>query len=998
MRYHGLELYSLKKHIPLSVGTTARGFSKIQLVRLSSCKGPISRNCPIGSGGVTVYDPKLVEKDKYAWWETKQLFKPEFKKDGTIKDRGLFTIPSPPPNITGVLHIGHALAITLQDILVRYNKMLGKTTLFIPGFDHAGIATQSVVEKSLWKTEGRTRESYTRKEFVEKIQVWKDTNYRKIKSQFKVMGGSYDWSREAFTMDTIRTNAVNHAFVELFDEGLVYRANKLINWSTKLQTVVSNIEVDKREIKGCTLLEIPNYEEPIKFGVLYNIRYEVIGSKESIIVSTTRPETIFGDVAIAVHPLDGRYKHLHGGKNVKHPLLDKQIPIILDNVHVDMEFGTGAVKITPGHDFQDYALGIKHELPSITIFHEDGTLNELCGSEWSGMKRFDARKEVIKRLKQNGTLVSEVNYDTVIPICSRSGDVIEPMLKEQWFLNQSPMVPAAIRMVQDGKIKIQPKRSQTEYINWLNKIEDWCISRQLWWGHQCPVYLIKFKDNNRHLNTLDKCNWIAGETDDIAMEKAKLKYPNAEFELVRDEDVLDTWFSSALWPISILGWPQETIDLKDFYPFSILESGWDILFFWITKMILLNIKLTGQIPFKEVFCHPLVRDSEGRKMSKSLGNVIDPMDIINGVTLKQLEHKLRQSNLSKAEIDTAVQLQRSDFPNGIPACGTDALRFTLCSYVHKNNDVDINLDIGKIIEYRRFINKIYQSVQFLLKRRDRATETAEYSMGAMDKWMVDKMSSYVMQINKSIQDRNFSGLANMIYEMWYSICDNYIEYVKYNPSSVLTLEKVIHESLLISHPVMPYVTEELYQKIKSDGSVSLSILQEKYPEVITHDRMFEEDSVKCEKIWLIIKCIRSLSEKYVVGKGKNHCFIHLPDNSNNEGLKDAKPFIVFSTRQYVKDITVTYEPVPDTHIGKQVDKEISISFPLDIEDEAESRKMLEQKLDKIEYKLTKLRRAIESRNYQMKVNDKIKEMNRDKMERLNIQKNDILTILNRKGK
>lgn len=972
----------------------------------SGIKGTSSTiKCPIGSEDVSAYDPKLVEADKYTWWEDKQLFKPEFNKDGKIKDRGIFTIPSPPPNITGVLHIGHALAITLQDILIRYNKMLGKTTLFVPGFDHAGIATQSVVEKSLWKLEHRRRDSYTKEEFFRKVQDWKDVNYRQIKNQFKVMGGSYDWSKEAFTMDPIRTNTVNHAFVKLFDEGIIYRANKLVNWSTKLQTVVSNIEVDYKEIKGRTMVSVPNYDKPVEFGVLYNICYKIVGSNESIIVSTTRPETIFGDVAIAIHPNDLRYQHLHNNKFVYHPILNKKIPIILDDNIVDLEFGTGAVKITPGHDFNDYKMSQRYNLPCITILNENGTLNDKCGIEWSGLKRFDARMKVIQKLQEQKNLISQQDHDMVIPICSRSGDIIEPILKEQWYIDQSPMISEAMKAVKSSKIQIRPKQSETEYFRWLHNIEDWCISRQLWWGHQCPVYLMEFKDG-KTVDTLDEKYWVAAESEEIALKKAKLRFPTETIQLKRDQDVLDTWFSSALWPLSILGWPEDTVDFKTFYPFSLLESGWDILFFWITRMIILSIKLTGQIPFKEVFCHPLVRDSEGRKMSKSLGNVIDPMDVIYGASLMNLEKKIKESNLSEVEIERANHLIGKSFPGGIVACGADALRFTLCSLVNKFNTSDINLDINKVIECRRFINKIYQAVRFLSIRKEKGIEIArdEYVETIMDKWILCQLNQYTRDLNQFINERNFSGFASGIYHLWYMICDNYIEYVKFNPGSIVVLYEVIMKALVLAHPVIPYVTEELYQRMvvaPVDGTNS--ILEEKYPE---HSFGVCQESLElvenCDKIWSVIKEIRSMCEKYATS-GRNKCYIHVKgvNNWDDDDLKlikileDAKTFIFYSTRNYVQDITVDFGLIPTNHVYKQIDEKVSVSMMITIEDAKGKIAQLTKKLEKVDYKLCKLNRTVQSSSYQSKVNEKVKQLNQSKINQLNLERDDILAMLSK---
>ncbi|GME83736.1 unnamed protein product [Ambrosiozyma monospora] len=588
--------------------------------------------------------------------------------------------------------------------------MKGKTVLYLPGFDHAGIATQSVVEKTIWAKEKKTRHDYGREEFIKKVWEWKDVYKNRIQGQFEKLGASYDWDREAFTLDPKLSAAVTEAFVKLHKDGTIYRDLRLVNWSVKLNTALSNLEVENKTIPGKTLVSVPGYEEKVEFGVLTSFAYQVVGSDEKVVVATTRPETIFGDTAVAVHPKDSRYTHLHG-KFLKHPFLDRNIPIITDAEAVDMEFGTGAVKITPGHDNNDYNTGKRHNLEFINIFTDDGKLNNNCG-EWEGIRRFDARPLVIKKLKELGLYVGEEDNEMTLPTCSRSGDIIEPYLKPQWYVSQKKMAAAAIAVVKEGKIKIQPKSSEADYFRWLDGIHDWCISRQLWWGHRCPVYFVHIEGENNDHN--DGKYWVSGRNVEEAQAKAEKLFPNAKFTLEQDEDVLDTWFSSGLWPFSTLGWPENTPDMKTFYPMSMLETGWDILFFWVTRMILLGVKLTGDVPFKEVFCHSLVRDAQGRKMSKSLGNVIDPSDVISGISLEDLHKQLLVGNLDPREVEKAKAGQKASYPNGIPECGTDALRFALCAYTTGGRD--INLDILRVAGYRKFCNKIFQATKFVLMR------------------------------------------------------------------------------------------------------------------------------------------------------------------------------------------------------------------------------------------------------------------------------------------
>lgn len=821
------------------------------------------------------YVPKNVESSWYSWWEKEGVFEPEFTAEGEVKPEGLFTIPAPPPNVTGTLHIGHALTIAIQDSLIRYNRMKGKTTLFLPGFDHAGIATQSVVEKQLWQKEKKTRHDYGREKFVEKVWEWKEDYHSRIKNQIKKLGASYDWSREAFTLLPELSESVTEAFVKLHEDGTIYRASRLINWSVKLNTAISNLEVDNKNVSGKTLLSVPGYDNKIEFGVITSFSYQVEGSDEKLTVATTRPETLFGDTGIAVHPEDPRYKHLHG-KFVLHPFLDRKLPIVCDSEAVDMEFGTGAVKITPAHDLNDYNTGKRQNLEFINIFTDDGLLNENCGKEWEGIKRFDARALVIEKLKAKGLFVDQKDNEMTIPICSRSGDVIEPLLKPQWWVKQSDMADEAIKAVKDGRITITPKTSEAEYFHWLGNIQDWCISRQLWWGHRCPVYYVTIegKEDDR----LNNDYWVSGRTYEEALEKATKKFPNSKFTLEQDEDVLDTWFSSGLWPFSTLGWPHKTADMAKFYPMSMLETGWDILFFWVTRMILLGLKLTGEVPFNEVFCHSLVRDAQGRKMSKSLGNVIDPLDVINGIPLQSLHDKLLVGNLDPRELKKAQEGQKLSYPNGIPECGTDALRFALCAYTTGGRD--INLDILRVEGYRKFCNKIYQATKFVLGRLGsdfQPTAKIEISKDAalVERWILHKLNETAKTVNKTLEAREFSEATNAIYNFWYDLCDVYIENSKsiiqdgtaeQKSSAQQTLYTCIDGALRLIHPFMPFITEEMWQRLPRRASDnSKSIVKAQYPEYISE--LDDAKSLEAYELVLdITKGARSLLSQYNILK------------------------------------------------------------------------------------------------------------------------------------
>ena len=621
------------------------------------------------------YIPGVVESGWYAWWEKSGFFEPDFTDDNKVKKAGAFVIPEPPPNVTGALHMGHALPNALQDTLIRWNRMRGLSTLWLPGCDHASISTQSVVENMLWRREKKTRHDLGRKKFNETVLAWKEEYHHKINSVLKRMGASLDWSREAFTMDENHSIATKEHFVRLHEDGTIYRANRLVNWCTQLNTGVSNLEVDNKDLEGRTLLDVPGYERKVEFGVLTTFQYEIEGAEEKVAVATTRPETMLGDTGIAVHPNDNRYKHLVG-KFAIHPFVNRRLPIFTDE-YVDPAFGTGAVKMTPAHDPNDFKIGQAHKLDFINILNDNGTLNDNTG-DFAGMKRFDARYKVIERLKEKGLYVESQNNPMKVPICQKSKDIIEPRMKPQWWMRMQPLAEPAIKAVKDGRIIIRPDTAERDYYRWLENLHDWCVSRQLWWGHQVPAYYVDLEGVER--DDSDAERWIAGRTIEEAETKAKAKFPGKAFQLSQDPDVLDTWFTSGMWPFSTLGWPKDTSDMRNFYPTSLLETGWDILFFWVARMIMLGLKLTGDIPFKEVYCHSLVRDNEGRKMSKTLGNVLDPLDVMQGITLQKLHDKLRLGNLDPKELATAEKFQTSSFPDGIPECGADALRFSLINY------------------------------------------------------------------------------------------------------------------------------------------------------------------------------------------------------------------------------------------------------------------------------------------------------------------------------
>lgn len=822
------------------------------------------------------YDPKAVESAWYDWWVKEGLFKPEFGPDGKPKPEGSFVVPAPPPNVTGSLHIGHALTVSIQDALVRWNRMLGKTVLFQPGTDHAGISCQSVVEKMLLKERGITRHDLGREKFIEEVFAWKNKFGDKIYTQFERLGASFDWDRAVFTMDPKPSMAVRENFIRLHRDGIIYRANRLINWCVQLNTALSNLEVENKELPGRTLMNVTGYDpkEKFEFGVLNEFAYEVEGTGERLVVATTRIETMLGDTAIAVHPDDKRYAHLHG-KFVTHPFIDRRIPIVTDEIAVDMEFGTGAVKMTPAHDFNDYEVGKRHNLEFINLLNDDGTFNDNAGP-YAGMKRFHVRTKIIEDLKAKGLFVGVKENPMTVPICSKSGDIIEPLMKPQWWVKCQGMADKAMKAVTDGELKIAPKVSEGDWFRWLGNINDWCISRQLWWGHRVPAYFVKI-EGEEHDSMNDEM-WVSGQDEAAARVEAERKFPGKKFTLEQDPDVLDTWFSSGLWPFSTQGWPEKTFEMEHFYPASLLETGWDILFFWVARMVMLGIQLTGKVPFSEVLCHAMIRDAHGRKMSKSLGNVIDPVDVIEGIALEGLHKKLYEGNLDPREIKKAEAGQKADFPKGIPECGTDALRFALCAYTTGGRD--INLDILRVEGYRKFCNKLWNATRFALMKlgtdfKPFASAEPTGNESLADKWILSKLNKCAIDTNKALEDRNFMVATNAVYQFWlYELCDVYIEVVKpicdadTTGNEAATLRKVTAQNTLytcleaglkLMHPFMPYVTEELFQRLgRRPGQDVPTIVKASYP-VENKAYEFTEAAKEFETVFDGVKAIRSIA-------------------------------------------------------------------------------------------------------------------------------------------
>ena len=749
------------------------------------------------------YRPKDIEIQWYKIWEKRGYFK------STENGAPSFCIMIPPPNVTGNLHMGHGFQEAIMDALVRYERMKGKDTLWQVGTDHAGIATQMVVERLL-SNDGITRHDLGRKEFIKKVWNWKEESGGTITSQLRRLGASADWSRERFTMDDGFYTAVQEAFIRMYEDNLIYRGKRLVNWDPKLHTAISDLEVISEE------------EE----GNLWHFKYPLSDEDGFLTVATTRPETMLGDTAVAVHPEDERYKNLIG-KHIILPLTNRKILIIADD-YVDKDFGTGCVKITPAHDFNDYEMGQRHNLPLINIFDDDARLNSNVPPEYIGMGRFDARKKIIGDLDKLGLLEKIEPHRIKIPRGDRSGMIIEPYLTNQWYVRTSPLAKKAVIAVEEGDIELVPKQYENMYFSWMRNIQDWCISRQLWWGHRIPAWY----DNEG--------NFYVGRSEEEIRQKNDL----GSVGLTQDNDVLDTWFSSSLWTFATLGWPENNKLLEKHHPTSVLVTGFDIIFFWVARMIMMSLYFMGDVPFKTVFVHGLVRDSQGQKMSKSKGNVLDPIDLIDGIELEQLVTK-RTSGMMVPQLREKIDKQtRKEFSNGIGAYGTDALRFTYYSLAATGRD--INFDVGRIEGFRNFCNKIWNAARYVLMNTEGQecgqNDHKNYRLSLPDRWIISKLQKAEKEVVDAIENYRFDLASQAIYEfIWNEYCDWYLELSKpilwgedIDPLLKIgtrrTLIRVLEATLRMAHPFMPFITEEIWQQVKSlVGVEGETIMLQPYP-------------------------------------------------------------------------------------------------------------------------------------------------------------------------
>jgi len=773
------------------------------------------------------YQPKNIEQRIYERWEEQGYFEP--RGDGER-----YCIMIPPPNVTGTLHMGHGFGDTIQDALTRYKRMQGCRTLWQPGMDHAGIATQMVVERLL-NTEGTSRRDLGREKFVERVWQWKEESGGQIQKQTRRLGASVDWQHERFTMDDGLSKAVREVFVKLHEEGLIYRGKRLVNWDPVLHTALSDLEVLSAD----------------EDGHLWHFRYPLASGEGHLVVATTRPETMLGDSAVAVHPDDERYKDIVGQEIVL-PVVGRRIPIIADD-YVDPEFGTGCVKITPAHDFNDYEIGKRHDLPMFNVLTDDAALNDEVPEKYRGMDRFDARKAIVVEFEELGLLEKIEDYVVKIPRGDRSHAVVEPYLTDQWYVKIEPLAKPAIEAVETGKIRFVPENWSKTYFEWMYNIQDWCISRQLWWGHRIPAW---YDDDG---------NIYVGYSEDDVRKKNKL---GAKVSLRQDEDVLDTWFSSALWPFSTLGWPDKTDRLDDFYPGNVLVTGFDIIFFWVARMIMMGIKFMDDVPFHEVYIHGLIRAEDGQKMSKSKGNVLDPLDLIDGIEVDDLVEKRTRGMMQDHLAPRIEKATRKEFPDGIDQYGADALRFTFASLATTGRDV--RFDLGRIEGYKNFCNKIWNAARYVLMNTE-SLDDGDVEFSTADRWIRARLGDTVEAIEGHFDSYRLDLAAQAMYEFtWHEFCDWYLELSKPvlqtdDSSEALkrgtrrTLIETLEAILRLIHPLMPFITEEIWEQVAPRAGVEGdTIMLRPYPKasVDAADTQAVEDIEWIQQFILGIRQIR----------------------------------------------------------------------------------------------------------------------------------------------
>jgi valyl-tRNA synthetase len=892
------------------------------------------------------YDPTDVEKRWYPQWLERGYFKAQ-----ASSSKPPFCIVLPPPNVTGSLHLGHALTATIQDIMIRWKRMSGFNCLWLPGTDHAGIATQMVVERELQK-EKLTRHDLGREKFLERVWAWKMKYGERIGEQHKVIGASLDWSRERFTMDEGLSQAVKEVFVRLYEQGLLYRSHRLINWDPVLKTALSDLEVEHEEVDGS----------------LWHISYPVKGSDRRLTVATTRPETMLGDTAVAVHPDDLRYQDLIG-KTVVLPLVNREIPIIADAQLVNMEFGTGVVKVTPAHDHNDYQTGLRHKLPMISVFDEGARTNEHAG-EYAGLDRFEARKRVVADLESQGFLVKIEPHKLSLAISQRTHVPVEPMLSPQWYVKTQPLAQKAIEAVEAGRTRFVPEPWTNTFYSWMRNIQDWCVSRQLWWGHQIPAWYPS-DSPKRADGSLD----FAKATPTVARAKPGKTPENPSGEWVQDPDVLDTWFSSGLWPFSTLGWPEQTEDLKTFYPNSVMETGHDIIFFWVARMMMMGLHFMGDVPFRTVYLHAMVRDEKGEKMSKTKGNVVDPLDIVLGQTA--------------ANLPPAV---RNKFPQGMPAMGADAMRFTLAALTQQGRDIKLSLD--RISGYKAFCNKIWNASRFALMNLGdyRADDTfiKDRQLSLADRWILARLNRAIGGTQSALTQFQFADAASILYQfLWGEFCDWYIELSKgalYGTDEVAkqstraVLVFCLDHILRLLHPFMPFITEEIWQKLPITRPTE-SICLAPYPEV---NRRLDDASAEADLKPVIeaidgLRAIRGESNLSPALKLVAH--IHSPSAHTRSMLEKWRSYLMPLAGLSSVEITVPTSKPPQSAAEVRFNMEIYVPLT-GVVDLGEERNRIQKEITRAEAELAGLKKRLDNESFVKRAPPEVVEKDRARIDEL----------------
>lgn len=901
------------------------------------------------------FDPKSIESKWYPEWEAKGYFKPQPSRTGKT-----YSIVIPPPNVTGSLHMGHAFQDTIMDILIRYHRMKGDETLWQPGTDHAGIATQMVVERLIEREEGKSRHDLGREKFLERVWQWKEESGNTITRQLRRMGASVDWSRERFTMDEGLSNAVKEVFVRLYEEGLIYRGKRLVNWDPVLHTAISDLEVISEE----------------ENGRLWHFRYPLTDGSGHLMVATTRPETMLGDQAVAVHPEDERYKHLIG-KTVTLPLVGREIPIIADD-YVDPEFGTGCVKITPAHDFNDYEIGKRHNLPLLNIFTIDAAINDNAPEAYRGLDRFEARKRIVADMEAAGLLEKIQDHKLMVPRGDRSGAVAEPYLTDQWYVAIESLAKPAIEAVEKGDIDFVPKNWENTYFEWMRNIQDWCISRQLWWGHRIPAWYD------------EAGNVYVGRCE----QEVREKYNLGDTPLRQDEDVLDTWFSSALWTFSTLGWPQDTEELRKFHPTSVLVTGFDIIFFWVARMIMMTLKFMDEVPFHEVYVHGLVRDAEGQKMSKSKGNVLDPLDIIDGIGLESLVKKRTYGMMQPQKAKKIEEQTRKQFPNGIPAYGADALRFTFASLASTGRD--IRFDLQRCEGYRNFCNKLWNASRYVLMNTQNKhvglNEADPFELSLPDRWIVSRLQRVEQEVARHIEQYRFDLMAQTLYEFtWDEFCDWYLELTKpilnsdtateaQKRGTLRTLVHTLDALLRLLHPVIPFITEEIWQQVKPlSGSSGETIMLAPYPEA-DENKLDEEAEAELEWVKTFVVGVRRIRAEMNIAPGKP-----LPVLLANLSEKDKaylaqnETFLKNLAKLDNIEVLSDENQAPESAVALVGEMKVLIPMAGLIDKEAELAR-LGKELDKLKKEAARLEGKLNNENFTARAPAEVVEKERQKLQ------------------